>query len=180
MSVQILVGMIASGKSTYCRWAAKQGAIIVNDDAVVNAVHANHYELYDKSLKVLYKSTENHLVTMGLALGKTVVVDCARNLNPKTRKRWIALAQIFDTPCIAIVFPSEIPSIHASRRMQSDSRGYSFEYWRQVAEKHWESYQYPAMTEGFDTIHAITFEDMQKGTLIWNNLNSATQPSTGD
>lgn len=174
MPVQILVGMIASGKSTYCEWAAKQGAIIVNDDAIVNAVHANHYEFYNQKLKVLYKSTENHLVTMGLALNKTVVVDCARNLNPKTRKRWIALAQIFDTLCVAIVFPTEIPGIHANRRMQSNSRGYSREYWLKVAEAHYETYVYPAMSEGFDAIHTVKFEDIQKGNLVWNNLNSET------
>ena len=37
--VEILVGPIASGKSTYLKHRVSQGAITINDDAIVNAVH---------------------------------------------------------------------------------------------------------------------------------------------
>jgi len=52
--IQILVGMIASGKSTYSKHAARLGFIVVNDDAIVNAVHGEDYTLYDKKLKLLW------------------------------------------------------------------------------------------------------------------------------
>jgi dephospho-CoA kinase len=73
--IQVLVGMIASGKSTYAKNAARRGVICVNDDAVVNLVHADDYTLYDKSLKILYKSIENHIISMALAMSRTVLVD---------------------------------------------------------------------------------------------------------
>ncbi len=39
MRVELLVGMIASGKSTYARRRAAEGAIIICDDAVKAALH---------------------------------------------------------------------------------------------------------------------------------------------
>ena len=73
--VEILVGFIASGKSTYSKHRASQGAIVINDDAIVNAVHSNIYELYDKNLKPLYKAVENTILEMALALNRDVVID---------------------------------------------------------------------------------------------------------
>ena len=49
--LELLVGPIASGKSTYSNKAAKEGAIIVNDDAIVTALHGGDHTLYDKALK---------------------------------------------------------------------------------------------------------------------------------
>ena len=47
MKIQVLCGMIASGKSTYANNAARSGTICINDDAIVNMLHANNYDLYD-------------------------------------------------------------------------------------------------------------------------------------
>ena len=164
--IHVLVGMISSGKSSYCKNAAKGGAVIVNDDSIVNLVHADDYTLYDKSLKILYKSIENHIISLAIALNKLVVVDRGLNVSAKGRKRWVALANSFDVPCEAILFLNEGPEVHAERRAKSDSRGHDYDYWLRVAKAHNSTYSPPTVYEGFDAVHYITFDDVKKGMTI--------------
>ncbi len=164
--IHVLVGMIASGKSTYTRNAARQGAIIVNDDAIVNAVHGDEYALYDKELKFLYKSTENHIISVALAMHRTVIIDRGLNLSVQGRRRWIALAKSFDVDVEAIQFKIETPEIHAQRRMQSDSRGHTYDYWLGAARHHLSGYVTPTYDEGFDAIHSLTFDEIKEGKVI--------------
>ena len=140
MKLQILVGMIASGKTTYSKLAAMQGIICVNDDAIVNLVHGGNYTIYDKNLKLLYKSIENHIISQALGMGKTVLVDRGLNISKRGRERYIALAKSFDVPIEAIVLPFERAEVHAQRRFDSDSRGYAYKYWLDVAKVHAEIY----------------------------------------
>lgn len=166
MKLQVLVGMIASGKSTYCQSAAKQGVICVNDDAIVNMLHADDYTLYNIDLKVLYKSIENHVISTSLAMGRSVIIDRGLNMSLAGRRRWIALARSFDVPCEAILFKNDGPEAHALRRTNSDGRGYSFEYWMRVAEHHNSLYIPPTIDEGFDSIYDIDFSEIQQGKVI--------------
>lgn len=162
MKLQVLCGMVASGKSTYCRSAAKKGLICVNDDEIVNMLHGNDYTLYNEKLKLLYKSVENHIVGTGLAMGRSVIVDRGLNVSPQGRRRWIALANSFDVPCEAIVFKNDGPKIHASRRFASDCRGHSIQYWERVAELHDSLYIPPSVEEGFDAVYNIEFDEIGK------------------
>ncbi len=164
--IYVLVGMIASGKSTYCKNAAKAGVLIMNDDAIVNLVHADDYTLYDKKLKILYKSIENHVISLGITIGKSVVVDRGLNISIKGRKRWLALADSFDVQCEAISFVNEGPETHAQRRVASDSRGYLYDYWLKVAEHHHSIYAPPTVDEGFHAVHNVSFDDVKKGLTI--------------
>ncbi len=157
--IHVLVGMIASGKSTYCRKAAKSGALIMNDDAIVNLLHADLYTLYDEKLKILYKSLENSIVSLGLCMGRTVLVDRGLNVSAKGRQRWIALAKSFDVPCKAVVFHKDTPGTHAMRRYNSDNRGHTYEYWANVAKAHDKVYAEPTLEEGFDEISHVAWED---------------------
>lgn len=161
MRIQILVGMIASGKSTYCRNAARLGIICLSDDAVVNMVHGNEYTLYSENLKVLYKGIENHVVGAALALQRTVLVDIGRNISVQARRRWIALAKSVDVPCEAIVLPRSTPEVCARRRADSDPRGHSYAYWLKVAESHDALYAAPTLHEGFDCISDVSREDIE-------------------
>lgn len=60
--IQVLVGMIASGKSTYARNAARRGFLVVSEDEIVKLVHGQDYKLYDDALKPIYKTIENQIV----------------------------------------------------------------------------------------------------------------------
>ena len=164
--LQVLVGMIASGKSTYAKHAARRGVICLNDDAVVNLLHADDYTLYDKGLKLLYKTVENHIIGTALAMRRTVIVDRGLNVSVWGRRRWLALAKSFDVPCEALVFKNEGPHVHARRRADSDSRGHDLAYWLDVAQAHHDSYSTPTKAEGFDNIHSITWEEIKEGKVI--------------
>ena len=155
--IEILCGTIASGKSTYASQKAKEGWIVINDDAIVLGVHGGNYT-YKEELKAFYKSIETHILHMAIALGKNVIVDRGINLTKNSRKRWIALAKSLDTPINAIIFPFASPQTHAHRRFNSNSRGLSYEKWEKIATRHIESYQPPTMDEGFDSIRSENYE----------------------
>lgn len=152
MKLELLVGPIASGKSTYCRKAANEGAIILNDDSIVTAVHGGDYRLYNESLKPLYKSVENTLVSVALAMGLRLVID-RPNHSARMRRRYIGLAHSFDCNVEIVLFKREAPEIHGQRRFDSDSRGHSLDYWIDVARHHDSIYEQPDQSiEQFDTM----------------------------
>ena len=158
--------MICSGKSTYASNAAKKGLIICNDDSIVNLLHGNHYTLFNKKLKILYKSIENHILTMSLGMGLSVLVDRGLCVSAKGRRRWLSLAKSFDVPCEAIVFPNEGPEVHAKRRFEQDNRGHTYEYWLKTAQAHYDNYMVPSWEEDFAKVHFITWQEIKKGRVI--------------
>lgn len=150
--IEVLIGSIASGKSTYCSERAKEGALILNDDSIVNALHCNHYGLYSEDLKPLYKSLENQVLLLGTSLKKDIIVDRGLNLKVKSRRRFIGMAHSLDVPVYAVVFKFEKPEVHAARRVGDNSRGHDYDYWLKVA-KHFDSeFIEPTFEEGFDKI----------------------------
>ena len=152
MAVEVLIGNIASGKSTYCRKRAKEGAIVMNDDAVVNGVHCDMYTLYSKELKPLYKAVENAIVTSAIMLGRDVIVDRGVNLTPRSRRRFVGLAHSLDVDAIAVVFEFCDPIVHAQRRAKDNLRGHSFDYWLDVATTFHNKFVSPEEHEGFDKV----------------------------
>lgn len=153
--VYMLVGPIASGKSTWVDQflgdRRSPGAVTVSDDAIYRAVHGGHYGLYEKELKLLYKSIENHILATGIALGRDVIVD-RPHVSVEGRKRVLGIAAAFDVPVIAVVFPVVDEETHAYRRFVGDSRGYDLAYWAEVARRQLADYEPPTLNEGFDSI----------------------------
>jgi predicted kinase len=167
MTIELLIGPLASGKSTYCRQAATEGAIIVNDDAIVTAVHGGDYTLYKKSLKPLYKNIENSIIGTALSMGLRVVVD-RPNHSIQMRNRYVALGNSFDVPVDFIMFKREPPNIHAERRFVNDARGHSLQYWIEVAMAHDSLYEKPCESlENFNNIYFWNFDNQQ--LIDWNN-----------
>jgi predicted kinase len=162
MKIEVLVGTICSGKSTWCKTLAQEGWIVINDDAIVNAVHANNYTLYKKELKPLYKSIEDHIFHTAIAMGKNVVIDRGLNNSIHSRKRWLALAKTLDTPIGAVVFPVWKPEEHARRRIACDGRGHDFAYWLKVAERHLNDWETPTLEEGFDYIDHYQWREVNE------------------
>lgn len=168
MKITCLVGMIASSKSTYAKHLARQGAIIVNDDDIVNLVHGGCYDLYDKSLKALYKGVENNLVLAACCLKRDIVFDRGLNVSKDGRRRILAIARSLDIDCEAVVFPNEGVEEHAFRRFEKDNRGRDLAYWLMVASHHNSAWAYPALDEGFSKVTPMTYQEvlkLQKATL---------------
>lgn len=150
--IEVLVGMIASGKSTYAKSRANEGCIIINDDAIVNSLHADIYTLYKKELKPLYKSIEDHIFHTAVAMGLNIVVDKGLSQSVASRQRWISLGRSLDVPVHCVLFEVFTPKVHAERRWAADRRGHSLDYWTAVAESHFARYEEPTVGEGFDTV----------------------------
>jgi len=150
--IEVLVGTVASGKSTWAKKRANEGWVILNDDAVVSAVHGGDYTLYDKSWKPLYKGVEDQILHLAVAMQKPVLVDRGVDISASSRARWIALGRSLDIPVTAVVFEVFQPEVHARRRFESDSRGLSYEYWIGVALSHLGRYDPVMLAEGFTSI----------------------------
>lgn len=164
--IQVLVGMIASGKSTYCNSAAKYGVLCVTDDSIVNMLHANNYDQYNKDLKILYKSIENHIISHAILLNKIVIIDRGLNVGLRGRQRYLSLAKSFDCEIEAIVFPNEGPEVHAKRRFESDNRGLSYDRWLYCAKCHNGMWKEPTIKDGFSKINKTTFEETKLGRVF--------------
>ena len=149
--IEILVGTIASGKSTWSTQMAQEDWLIINDDAIVLMLHAGKYA-YKNHLKSLYKSIETHIFHMGVALGQNIIIDKGLNLTKDSRRRWIGLAKSLDQDIRARVFPFATPQIHAERRVAADSRGLSYEKWLEIIQSHFKRFEWPSIEEGFCSI----------------------------
>ena len=150
--IEVLIGMIASGKSSWAGERAKQGFVIINDDSIVNAVHGGLYTLYTKAMKPLYKSVEDHILHTAIAMDKDVVIDRGVDISVSSRRRWIAIAKSLEVPIHGISFEKFPAKVHAARRAKSDSRGHTKQYWVDVALAHEARYELPTLDEGFDKI----------------------------
>ena len=152
----ILIGTIASGKSTYAREkAGSYDFFVLNDDAIVTMLHGGNYNRYDKENKPIYKSIENAIVTSVLSQGRDLIIDRGVNITRRSRKRFIGLASAFDVDSYAIVFPFEEPKVHVERRMLSDHRDLTYDHWMEAVERHIQEYEVPLMEEGFKNIKFI-------------------------
>lgn len=157
MTLEILIGMIASGKTTYAKKCAREGAVIVNADAIVNAIHCDQYGLYNDNLKALYKAVETNLILTAMAMNRNVVID-RTNLDWNSRSRYIAFGRMLNYFVKGVIFPMESPMMHAQRRFETDNRGISLQRWQAVAEKHAATYVMPSLDEGFHTLVRFDFE----------------------
>lgn len=151
--IEVLVGHIASGKSSWAKERANSGWIVINDDSIINSVHSQNYLLYKEELKPLYKSIEDHTLHIAVAMGKDVVIDRGVDVSISSRQRWIVMGRALDVPVRAVLFEVFSPEIHAERRVVSDSRGHGYDYWlNEVAKHHAARYQEPTTDEGFSDV----------------------------
>jgi tRNA uridine 5-carbamoylmethylation protein Kti12 len=155
MIVEVLVGIIASGKSGYASHRARAGAIIVNDDAIVQAVHGGDYTLYDRDLKAMYKQVEHTMIAMAVMANRDVVID-RTNHTIGMRRRYVALARSMDKPVVAVTFLQASWQEHVARRMSGDDRGHPRREWSRVAREMTDAFEAPTMDEGFDNVLDVT------------------------
>jgi predicted kinase len=163
MPVEILVGNIASGKSTYAKERARQGALVVSMDALLTALHGGLYA-YDKELKETYRLIQSALITAAIRTGRDVVVD-DRNHTEVKRGRLIAIAAAEGEPVAATVFEREDPMVHSDRRVKAGARGVSGSKWFEVADITDREWQEPNATEGLNSITYIKHREL--GDVQW-------------
>lgn len=155
MLLEILCGMIGSGKSLYARRRAEQGALVVSHDELLQMLHGGAYR-YEEKLRDCYRWMEDDLVLTALRYSRDVVID-RTHLTCKSRHRWIDFTtQYFavsrEVRTVAVAFPVADPATHARRRFESQPRGRSYEDWLAVAWQHWNQWQPVTSDEGFTEI----------------------------
>jgi predicted kinase len=153
-TLKILVGNIASGKSTYSREQGKWGAVIIDRDALLMMLHGNDYTGYNHTLKPMYKDMENFLIRNALSYGRTVILD-RTNMDKARRSRFIQFGKQAHAKVECYVFPMEPADVHARRRFESDARGYPLHRWQEVAARFASEYEQPTYDEGFDSIFNV-------------------------
>jgi predicted kinase len=133
-TVELMVGMIASGKSTYARKRGDDGALIVCFDDLTAMLHARYR--YDPELRATYRLMEEALAYAALTkAGRDVLID-RTHLTRESRARWVILAREWGVPIVAVATPIMPAEVHAIRRFRADPRGRSLEDWSWVALHH--------------------------------------------
>jgi predicted kinase len=155
-AIELLIGMIGSGKSTYALGRAKEGALIVCRDALTAMLHGEYR--YEQGLRECYRQMEEAIVFGALScVGRDAVID-RTHLTRESRSRWIGWARKWGVPIIAITFPIWPAHVHATRRHHHDARGRTYLEWHRVAIHH--AAQAAAepldwQAEGFDDMRTI-------------------------
>lgn len=160
--LEILFGPIASGKSTYARKRAEHGALVANDDALVLAIHGGAYNMYDSSLKGVYKAVRSQIIHMGAALSRDVIVDSTGQLKD-TRDHLRTLGRSLNMNVQLVVFRDGVFAGEADgvRRYAADSRGLSLQDWIRIAEHHAKRCDPLSPDEWllYDYVQSITWND---------------------
>lgn len=164
LSVQVIVGEVGSGKSTYSAYLSNNyGALVVCNDAMGMMLRAGNYRAsIQDDLYPLYSSIKASALRHGLSRGRTIILDDT-NLN-RTTRRWVTnkardiqLEVGINVPIIAVRTPPISFEISGQRRAQHDLRTYSESEWTAIAEKHSKKASEPELTDGFDLI--VRLED---------------------
>jgi hypothetical protein len=170
-TLEILCGMIGSGKSTYARRRADEGALVVCHDDLSTMLHAR--PRYEQGLRACYRKMEESLAWAALNAGRDVIVD-RTHLTAESRRRWVRWAADYDamntfegrgpkTPVFAIDFPIGPPGEHARRRYLADPRGRPFHEWYKVACHHREQADAEPLSESEGFARIITVPSWPSG-----------------
>lgn len=168
--LELLIGMIGSGKSTYARRRAAQGALVVSMDALCHHLHAGNPVGpnacgYEPELRERYRMMEETMAFEVLFAGRDLIID-RTHLTRAARDRWIGFATrtgMFlkqEIPVVAVVFPIEDPEVHALHRFTDDNRGRSYEQWLAVARHHHDQAAKEPLRpeeEGFSAVQFVPF-----------------------
>ena len=146
--IEVLVGNIGSGKSTYAKSRARSGAIVVSEDSIVMDVHGGKYDRYHDDLKPLYRSVETTIFQLAVALHRDVIID-KTNMTRQQRARWITLAQSLDADVRCMWWRGPEKPNAISRRMLGDARGITRQKWEEVYDRKAAEFEEPRMEEGF-------------------------------
>jgi adenylate kinase family enzyme len=132
--IELLVGMIGSGKSTYARSHADRGSLVVCHDDLTAMLHAEYR--YEPGRREMYRQMEQELVRVAIDHYCFHVIIDRTHLTTESRVRWINFGLEINVPVIARCFPIYEPEVHAIRRFKADPRGRSLDEWIGVARHH--------------------------------------------
>jgi predicted kinase len=132
--IELLCGMIGSGKSIYARSHADRGSLVVSHDDLTSMLHADYR--YESGRRGMYRQMEQELVRVAIDHHCFHVIIDRTHLTTESRVCWIDFGLEINVPVIATCFPISEPEVHAIRRFKADPRGRSLDEWMGVARHH--------------------------------------------
>jgi len=154
-----LIGLPASGKSTYADKELSKTAIILSSDEIRKELFndATHQKDNDIVFATLYERARNYLMQ-----GKDVVID-ATSINRFERARVLSNFADIDLERIAIFFntPAKVCCERDLKRERTVGRDVIYRYKNK--------FEFPKKAEGFDKIIVIKGDKMKKIVLASNN-----------
>ncbi|MCW3841851.1 ATP-binding protein [Micromonospora yasonensis] len=139
LEVAILIGLQASGKTTFCRRILADNHVVVSKDAFPNARHRQRRQM--------------RMVNEALAARRSVVVD---NTNPSPRE-WqplIGAARAHGALTVGYWFPPDLPAVLV-RNSTRENRARVPDVGLYDTLKR---LQCPRQTDGFDRLYEVRFD----------------------
>jgi len=149
----VLVGNIASGKTTYARTLVKKGFISVYRDGLRYSIGSGNY-VFNKKIEPIIADLHLHCLKTFLSSGYNIVVD-ETNVTKALRARYITAGKKNKYKIECHILPT-IPVKEAiKRRMKDNFGGYSVSTWRRIYHMFSDRYEAPVISEGFDRVFCI-------------------------
>lgn len=149
--MQILIGNIGSGKSTYCKEKVKEEYIIISKDDLRYSIGAGNY-IFNLNYE---QSISNCMLEFFHSLSQLndikIIID-ETNMDKESRKFYLYWGKYYKYTKIAMIFPSLTKEESVKRRLQSNHGNTSKEVWDEVWERKNTIYEEPTKEEGFDII----------------------------
>lgn len=156
-TVYVLVGNVASGKSTYIKTSGLDGAVISKDDF---RKHFGHFKgvgyLYDTNTELYIDKIAEAYFNCYCKIGVENIFIDDTNMTYYDRSFYKYNAKDYGYGVVAVVFEDCGEDEHVKRRMNAvgdhHHGGVSEETWRKVYREKRQRYEKPTLDEGFDEI----------------------------
>ena len=148
----VLVGNIASGKSTLCRALADDKYIICSRDALRYMIGAGQYCFDPVTEPIIGEGHDAMLQAMlQTADDESFVVD---EVNVQSARRYYLCRMVdsHDYVKVALVLPKVSKNVAVGRRLKEEHGKFGKEVWEGVWERFNKAYTIPTKSEGFDHI----------------------------
>jgi predicted kinase len=146
----LLIGNIASGKSTKAKELAKQGYTIISRDAIRYMIGAGEY-IFNPDLEPTIKKATHELLKKFLEDDVRVVYD-ETNVNQALRSSTIEIAKEYGYKVIAVVMPRLSKRKSVNRRVKDPHGSDDRDIWNMVWTNFDSIYEEPTIEEGIDEI----------------------------
>ena len=146
----LLIGNIASGKSTLAKQHAKKGYVVISRDSIRYMVGGGNYR-FDKKLEPFIKQSAVEVLRVFLRSGQNLVYD-ETNVSKSLRKPTIQLAKIYGYKVVAVVLPRLSKEVSVARRLKTPHGNFSKKTWEWVWEQFDTIFEMPEKSEGIDRI----------------------------
>lgn len=149
--LQILIGNIGSGKSTYCKEKVKEGYIIISRDTIRYGIGSGKY-IYNPDYEPSIKASIKELALSLMEGPKPNIIIDETNMTEKIRINYINISKIYGYKRIALIFPVISKEESVKRRMSCNHGDTTKEKWEEVWTGLHGIYQKPTIAEGFDEV----------------------------